>query len=59
MMDKNIELAINEKLENVVKVFSDEDKEFNQRMIRMRSYNSNVADENEEYDFTSKILADY
>lgn len=46
-MDKNIELAINEKLENVVKVFSDEDKKFNQRMIRMRSYNSNVTDENE------------
>ncbi len=58
-MDKNIELAINEKLENVVKTFSDEDKEFNQRMIRMRSYNSNVAGENEEYDFTSKILANY
>lgn len=54
-MDKNIELAINEKLENVVKAFSDEDKEFNQRMIRMRSY-SNVA---EEYDFTSEILENY
>jgi hypothetical protein len=37
----------------------DKNKEFSRRMIRMRNYNSNVADEYEECDFTSKILVNY
>ena len=51
--------TLEDTLEDILNVFSEEDKKFNKRISNLRRNGCESVEEVEEFDFTSEILKNY